>query len=71
LATAGFAPSEIKPTVILPSDFDAFWDINKKELANNNITAPKNLVISLETGHYIYPETNAKLTDWLLEKLKK
>ncbi len=39
--------------------------------AYNNITAPKNLVLSLETGHYILPETNAKLTAWLIGKLKK
>ncbi|MGX5816577.1 acetylxylan esterase [Chitinophaga lutea] len=33
LATAGFAPGDIKPTVTLPSDFAAFWDKGKAELA--------------------------------------
>ena len=33
LATAGYAPEQIKPTVPEPSDFDAFWDTNKKALA--------------------------------------
>ena len=33
LATAGYAPGQIKPTVPEPADFDAFWDANKKTLA--------------------------------------
>jgi cephalosporin-C deacetylase-like acetyl esterase len=32
-ATAGFAPEKIKPTTTLPSDFEAFWDKGKQELA--------------------------------------
>jgi cephalosporin-C deacetylase len=32
LATAGYAPEQIKPTVPEPSDFDAFWDKGKQEL---------------------------------------
>lgn len=33
LATAGYAPDQIKPTVPNPADFDAFWEAGKKELA--------------------------------------
>lgn len=33
LATAGFEPEKIQPTVTNPTDFDAFWDAAKKELA--------------------------------------
>ena len=33
LATAGYAPEQIKPTVPDPADFDAFWDAGRKELA--------------------------------------
>jgi cephalosporin-C deacetylase len=33
LATAGFDPLSIQPTVENPQDFDAFWDAAKKELA--------------------------------------
>ncbi len=33
LATAGYAPDRIQPTVPQPADFDAFWDANRKALA--------------------------------------
>ena len=33
LATAGYAPEKIQPTVPEPADFDAFWDKGRKELA--------------------------------------
>ncbi|TDE17482.1 acetylxylan esterase [Dyadobacter psychrotolerans] len=33
LATAGFEPFKIQPTVTNPQDFDSFWDAAKKELA--------------------------------------
>lgn len=36
----------------------------------NVITAPKELFIVPETGHWTYPEQNEKLTNWLTEKLK-
>ena len=36
----------------------------------NSITAPKELFLALETGHWTYPEQNEKMTSWLLEKLK-
>ena len=39
--------------------------------AYNSITAPKELFLALETGHWIYPEQNEKMTNWLLGKLKK
>lgn len=38
--------------------------------AYNSITAPKTLELSLETGHFAYPETYAKAYSWLYEKLK-
>ena len=34
LATAGYAPDRIEPTVPNPDDFDAFWDANTKALAD-------------------------------------
>ena len=39
--------------------------------AYNSITAPKTLILNLETGHFVYPETTIKMNDWLLEKLKQ
>lgn len=36
----------------------------------NSITAPKELFLALETGHWAYPEQNEKMTNWLLGKLK-
>ena len=38
--------------------------------AYNSISAPKQLVLNLETGHYDIPETNSKMYDWLFNKLK-
>lgn len=38
--------------------------------AYNSITAPKQLILTLETGHFQYLETTIKMNDWLLEKLK-
>jgi len=38
--------------------------------AYNTITAPKNLILNLETGHFVYPEATIKMNDWLVEKLK-
>ena len=38
--------------------------------AYNVITAPKELFLALETGHWTYPEQTEKLTNWLLGKLK-
>ena len=42
-ATAGFAPYKIEPTTTLPSDFEAFWDKGKEELAQ----VPINPVLTL------------------------
>ena len=39
LATAGFAPEAIKPTVEDPPDFDAFWTASKEALAKLPIDA--------------------------------
>ena len=38
--------------------------------AYNSITAPKNLILNLETGHFVYPEATIKMNDWLVEKLQ-
>lgn len=38
--------------------------------AYNSITAPKQLTLNLETGHFVYPETTIKMNNWLLEKLQ-
>lgn len=37
--------------------------------AYNSVTAPKELLIMQETGHWTYPEQNEKAKQWLLEKL--
>ena len=37
--------------------------------AYNSITAPKELLIMQETGHWTYPEQNEKAKQWLLGKL--
>jgi cephalosporin-C deacetylase len=36
----------------------------------NVITAPKDLFLALDTGHWTYPEQNEKMTNWLVDKLK-
>jgi len=38
--------------------------------AYNVITAPKSLYLSVETGHWTYPEQNETLNTWLMERLK-
>ena len=38
--------------------------------AYNVITAPKDLYLAQETGHWIYPEQRDKFNLWLEEKLK-
>ena len=42
-ATAGFSPEKIVPTTTLPSDFEAFWNKGKEELAK----VPINPVLTL------------------------
>ncbi len=37
--------------------------------AYNTITAPKELFLALETGHWSFPEQNEKMNNWLLGKL--
>ncbi|RPE07959.1 acetylxylan esterase [Chitinophaga lutea] len=37
----------------------------------NSITAPKDLYLLLETGHYVYPEQVEVLGGWLTKQLKK
>jgi cephalosporin-C deacetylase len=36
----------------------------------NVITAPKELFLALETGHWTYPEQRERFNNWLVEKLK-
>jgi cephalosporin-C deacetylase-like acetyl esterase len=38
--------------------------------AYNLISAPKELFLALETGHWTYPEQGEKLTNWLVSKIK-
>jgi len=38
--------------------------------AYNTITAPKELLIMQETGHWTYPEQNEKSNQWLISRLK-
>ena len=37
----------------------------------NVISAPKELYLALETGHWTYPEQREKFNNWLVEQLKK
>ncbi|MCF6268470.1 MAG: acetylxylan esterase [Melioribacteraceae bacterium] len=37
--------------------------------AYNSITAPKELFLALDTGHWTYPEQREKMEDWLVKKL--
>ncbi len=39
--------------------------------AYNVISAPKELMLALETGHWTYPEQREKFNEWLLAQLKK
>jgi cephalosporin-C deacetylase len=38
--------------------------------AYNVISAPKNLYLALETGHWTYPEQTEKLNSWLIDRLQ-
>lgn len=44
LATAGYDPEKIKPTVDNPADFDSFWDKGKSELAGIPLDAKMTLL---------------------------
>jgi len=44
LATAGFDPEKIQPTVSNPDDFDTFWESAKKELATIPMDAKMTLI---------------------------
>ncbi len=44
LATAGFDPLKIEPTIAHPADFDAFWDTAKQELAKIPLDARMTLL---------------------------
>jgi cephalosporin-C deacetylase-like acetyl esterase len=58
LATAGFNPNDIEPTVILPTDFDKFWDNAKKDLAKVPIDARMRLLPERCTGNVNVYEVN-------------
>jgi len=49
LATAGFSPETIKPTTDEPTDFDAFWEAGKKELAKLPVDARLTLLPDYST----------------------
>ena len=51
LATAGFAPEQIKPTTTDPSDFDAFWNTGKEALAKIPLDAKMTLLPELCTAN--------------------
>jgi cephalosporin-C deacetylase-like acetyl esterase len=53
LATAGYEPSMIQPTVAMPSDFDAFWKTAADELAK----------IPIDAKLILMPERSSALTD--------
>jgi cephalosporin-C deacetylase len=53
LATAGFAPGEIKPTTTDPPDFDAFWNAGKEALAKIPLDARLTLLPELCTAKAI------------------
>jgi cephalosporin-C deacetylase-like acetyl esterase len=38
--------------------------------AYNVISAPKELYLALDTGHWTYPEQGEKMNAWLLSRLK-
>ncbi len=48
-ATAAFAPEAIQPAAQNPSDFDAFWDAAKKDLADIPMDAQRTLMPELST----------------------
>jgi cephalosporin-C deacetylase-like acetyl esterase len=50
LATAGFAPAEIKPTTDEPADFDAFWAAGKAALAKLPVDAKLTLLPDYSTA---------------------
>ena len=50
LATAGFSPEQIRPTVEDPPDFDAFWAAGKEALAKLPIDARQTLLPELSTA---------------------
>ncbi len=49
LGTAAFRPDSIKPTVVEPSDFDAFWNDGKAKLAALPVDAKMELLPNLGT----------------------
>lgn len=53
MATVAFAEEQIQPTVIKPSDFDAFWEKAKQELAQLSVDAKLTLL----------PERSSALTN--------
>jgi cephalosporin-C deacetylase len=58
LATAAFTPEEIKPTAVLPSDFDAFWEKAKSENAKIPLDSRLRLIPERCTGKINVYELN-------------
>ncbi|MDR3719330.1 MAG: acetylxylan esterase [Bryobacteraceae bacterium] len=50
LATAGYAPEKIKPAVVDPADFDAFWASGKEALAKIPIDGERRLLPEFSTS---------------------
>lgn len=50
LATAGFAPDQIKPAVADPADFDAFWTSGKEALSKIPIDGERKLLPEFSTS---------------------
>lgn len=50
LATAAFVPDQIKPVVTDPSDFDAFWNAGKVQLAKIPLESKMELMPNLSTS---------------------
>ena len=44
-----------------PTSMHAFYNV---------VTAPKELFLAYDTGHWTYPEQRDKMTDWLVQRLK-
>ncbi len=49
-ASAGFSPGKIKPTQVMPADFDAYWQTAREELARVPMDARVQLIPGESTG---------------------
>ena len=67
LATAGFAPEQLKPTQTEPADFDAFWTAGKADLAKLPIDAqmtlqPELCSATIDVYHVSFQNTGVNST---------